>query len=134
MNSDYQKKYLKYKGKYLSMKESNSDVLQNNQKGGEAHYTIIRKDGNAISYPNGFPNLQTNGDYHIIHAYDETLEANRMMTAKLEQLNTWVTQTFNHELPQQGDNIINKAGNIWQSDQKQNFINLVNWLNDPTNN
>jgi hypothetical protein len=104
------------------------------KKGGERHEFSIRKDDNTISFPNGFPNLDINGDYHIIHAYDDTLISTRNKSAKLDQLQMWLTQTFQYTLPPNGNGLINKAANIFNSDQKEDFIALVNWLNDPNDN
>tara|TARA_B100000902_G_C27029645_1_gene773792 strand:+ start:314 stop:706 length:393 start_codon:yes stop_codon:yes gene_type:complete len=128
-NIDYKKKYLKYKNKHIL----NTKI---NQKGGERHETVIRKDGDNISFPNGFPNLQTNGDYHIVHAYDETLTSSRTMSEKVNILNVWLTQTFPGAggPPQDNNDHINKAYNIYNSDQRQNLIDLVNWILDPTDN
>lgn len=124
---DYKKKYLKYKKKHILSKKIN-------QKGGESHQSVIRKEGDNISFPNGFPDLQTNGDYHVIHAYDEQLSSSRVMDAKIQQLNTWLNFTFPQALPPAGNNIINKAASIYTSDQRQNIIDLVNWLVDPRDN
>ena len=122
----FEQKYLKYKKKYILAKKSNTL----NQKGGEAHYSSIRKQGNVISFPNGFPNLVTNGNYHIIHAFDQLYTSKQNKSLKIEELNMWVNQTFNNGLPPQGNDIINKVANIWQSNQRQDLIDLVNWLND----
>ena len=124
---DYKKKYLKYKKKHILNKKIN-------QKGGENHQSVIRKDGDNISFPNGFPDLQTNGDYHVIHAYDEQLTSSRVMNAKVRQLHTWLNFTFPQATPPQGDNNVNKAAAIYTSDQRENIIDLVNWILDPIDN
>ena len=122
---DYKKKYLKYKSKHIL----NTKI---NQTGGERHHSVIRKDGNNISFPNGFPNLQTNGDYHIVHAYDERLTSRITINNKVEQLQLWLTHTFQGQPPPQGNNTINKAYNIYNSGQRQDLIDLVNWILDPS--
>ena len=94
---------------------------------------IINKNNDIISFPNGFPNLEKNGDYNIVHQYDEKLEAYRVMQAKLEQLHMWLNVTFeNYGKPPLGNKNINKALDIFESDKKQNFIDLITWLRDPT--
>lgn len=117
-----------------STKRRTTGKYLNKKKGGERHESSIRKEGKIISFPNGFPELKLNGDYHIIHAYDDTLISIRNKSDKLNQLQMWLTQTFQYTLPQNGNGLINKAANIFNSDQKENFIALVNWLNDPNNN
>jgi hypothetical protein len=123
-SKDYKSLYIKYKSKHIL----NTKI---NQKGGERHHLAIRKDGDNISFPNGFPNLQTNGDYHIVHAYDERLTSRITINEKVEQLQLWLTHTF-QEPPPQGNNIINKAYNIYNSGQRQDLIDLVNWILDPS--
>ncbi len=124
-NFDYKTKYLKYKKKYLDLK--------NNQTGGEIHYQAIRKDGNTISFPNGFPDLSTNGSYNIVHAFDQELMANQNKLLKLEQLKTWVTQTLPEGQPPaiMGEDYLRKTWNIYNSANRQDFIDLINWLDNP---
>ena len=80
------------------------------------------------------PPLNTRGDYHIIHAYDQTLYESNIKNMKLKQLETWLIYTFPGQLPPDGTNNINKAANIYNSDMRQNFIDIINWLNDPHDN
>ena len=57
------------------------------------------------------------------------------MKNKLDQLNTWLSQTFNYPpLPLDGVANVNKAARIHNSAQKQELIDLVNWLLDPRDN
>ena len=128
-NFDYKTKYLKYKTKYISLKN-------NSQAGGERHNNIIRKDGNIVTYPEGFPDLSSNGDYHVVHAYDPVVNSDRNKLSKIEILQVWVNQTFPQAGQPPGDlgEHINKTWNLYNSDVKQDFIDLVNWLNDPTDN
>jgi hypothetical protein len=99
----------------------------------------IRKDNNIISFPNGFPILEVNGDYHIIHAYDKSITNTQIMNDKLNQLNIWINTTFptitnNDEINLfDGSDNINNAFRIWNTN-KNDFISIVNWLNDPTYN
>ena len=103
-------------------------------KNNGVYYNIIRKDDKKISFPNGFPNLEKNGDYHIIHAYDPSLTSDRIMRSKINQLNTWLKDTFQSGIPIEGDNNINKAARIYNSEQKYNMTELINWLLDPSDN
>ena len=113
----------------------NSNNYRNNKLSNDTlHYNIIRKDDKNISFPNGFPNLKKNGDYHIIHAYDPSLTSDRIMRSKINQLNTWLKDTFQHGVPMQGNDNINKAGKLYMSKEKQNFMDLINWLLDPEDN
>ena len=114
-------KYLKYKQKYQQLKL--------NQKGGEKHNNAIRKDGPAITFPNGFPNLQTNGNYNIVHEYDASEFRKRQIIENVELLQLWVTATFNYgdDVPP-GDDGINKAYAIYNSVRRDDLIALVNWL------
>ena len=126
-DSTFKKKYLKYKKKYIL----------NKQKGGERHQAVIRKSDNEVNFINGFnlENLVTNGDYHIIHAYDEELRSSNIMKNKIDQLNLWLSTTFTFgNLPLEGNENINKSARIYNSNQKQELIDLVNWFLDPKDN
>lgn len=101
------------------------------------HKAVIRKSDNQVNFINGFnlQNLVTNGDYHIIHTYDEQLRSSNMMKNKIEQLNLWLNTTFTFgDLPLDGNENINKSARIYNSNQKQELIDLVNWLLDPKDN
>ena len=96
----------------------------------------IRKDNENISFPNGFPELKVNGDYHIIHKYDTNLNNSRVMKEKLEQLNTWMKFTFPSQLPPEtleNENCLN-ASKIYSSDFKDEFNKIIDWLLDPKDN
>lgn len=105
-----------------------------NKNNDGVYYNIIRKDDKEISFPTGFPNLDKNGDYHIIHSYDPSLTSDRIMRAKINQLNTWLKGTFPGGTPNEGNNNINKAAKLYNSKEKQNFMDLINWLLDPNDN
>ena len=62
------------------------------------------------------------------------IDSNRVMKAKLDQLDTWLTQTFEHCEPPHGDDNINKASRLYKSEYKQDFKDLINWLKDPNDN
>ena len=128
-NFDYKTKYLKYKTKYISLKN-------NSQAGGERHNNIIRKDGNVVTYPEGFPDLSANGDYHVVHAYDPVVNSDGNKLTKIADLYGWVTQTFPlvGGPPAGEGEFFGKTWNVYNSDVSQDFIDLVNWLNDPTDN
>lgn len=98
-------------------------------------YNVIRKDGDIISTKLDLSKMKVNGDYHVIHSYDPKYVANRVMKEKLQQLDMWVNQTFNcaGEPPVADDNI-NKAFKLCNSDNKQDFIDIVNWLMDTKDN
>ena len=120
-NIDYKYKYLKYKKKYILNKKIN-------QNGGEFHNSVIRMENGKVTYPNGFPELKTPGDYHIIHAFDKKFMSYRAMNNKVRQLSTWLNTTFKYSKPPAGNAIINKAYAIYNSGQKQDIIDLVNWI------
>ena len=46
----------------------------------------------------------------------------------LDQLKIWLEVTFNHVIPPKDDNIINKAYNIWNSEYKEDLLNLIEWI------
>jgi hypothetical protein len=107
---------------------------KNKQRGGELHRNAINKNRTTISFPNGFPNLQTNGDYHIIHAYDPILSG--VKAGKIETLNQFLTETFvqpNMPFPSnpRSNNIIDCAYRIATSNNAADFKILIDWLNDP---
>lgn len=56
------------------------------------------------------------------------------MNSKVRQLHTWLNFTFPQATPPPGDNDVNKAAAIYTSAQRQNLIDLVNWILDPINN
>jgi hypothetical protein len=118
-----EKKYLKYKNKYKQLKLS--------QTGGERHNAAIRKTNNTITFPNGFPNLHANGDYNVIHSYDQESVNDERRLGNLRQLNTWLTTTFlqpsaNGPIP--GNEPINKAYRIFTSDRRDDLLDIMEWL------
>lgn len=62
------------------------------------------------------------------------IDSNRVMKAKLGQLNTWLTQTFEHCEPPHGDDNINKASRLYNSEFRKDLIDLVRWLQDSEDN
>ena len=62
------------------------------------------------------------------------IDSNRVMKAKLNQLDTWLTQTFKYGEPPRGDDNINKASRLYKSEYKQDFKDLIDWLKDPNDN
>ena len=62
------------------------------------------------------------------------IDSNRVMKAKLGQLNTWLTQTFEHCEPPHGDDNINKASRLYKSEYRQDFKDLIDWLQDSEDN
>jgi hypothetical protein len=107
---------------------------RNKQRGGEIHHNAINKTGRAISFPNGFPNLQTNGDYHIIHAHDPILS--NVKANKLAQLHEWLTETFLYPYNSNphSNETVDCAYRIATSKNAADFKILIDWLNDPRNN
>jgi hypothetical protein len=98
------------------------------QRGGKVHIRAIRKDDSGISFPGGFPNLTTNGDYNIIHVHDPSI----LKLDKLNQLNDWLTATFLHvrnisDIPKESANV--RAA--YKLSQTQEFKTLMTWLNSP---
>ena len=94
----------------------------------------IRKDDDKISFPKGFPDLKVNGNYHIIHRYDNSINKDRILNDKLNQLNMWLKQTFPVELPPQSENNVYFASKIFNSENKNDFIKIIDWLLDPKDN
>lgn len=64
------------------------------------------------------------------------IDSNRVMKAKLNQLDTWITQTFKYSEPPPGEDYvnINKALNLYKSEYKQDFEGIIAWLKDPNDN
>lgn len=62
------------------------------------------------------------------------IDSNRVMKAKLDQLDTWLTQTFEHCEPPHGDDNINKASRLYNSEFRKDLIDLVRWLQDSEDN
>jgi hypothetical protein len=104
------------------------------QNGGERHKEVIRKEGKAISFPNGFPELSTPGDYDLIHAYDSEQKKLETLKKKSEQLNTWLTSTFPlsaanpNQTDAQSNQPISLARKLFDSAYKTEFLALVDWL------
>ena len=100
---------------------------KNKQRGGEIHQKAISKNRTAISFPKGFPNLQKDGDYHIIHndVYDPNDPRFSSIRAdKLERLNRWVGSTFldpEFSNNSNSDHIINSAYRIAISRNAEDF-------------
>jgi ribosomal silencing factor RsfS len=94
-------------------------------------YNIIRKDGDKIISNLDLSKMKSNGDYYVIHAYDSS----KVMRAKLNQLDTWLKHTFQYgNEPPKADDNINKAFKIWNSENKKNILDLIDWLKDPKDN
>ena len=96
----------------------------------------IRKDNCIVSFPNGFPDLKVNGDYHIIHKYDKSLNDSRIMREKLKQLDTWMKNTFPTQLPPKTmeNEICYNASKIYSSNLRNELNKIIDWLLDPTDN
>ena len=110
------------------------------QKGGERHMSMIRKEGDKISFPSGFPVLETNGDYHIIHSEDAQSNKERIQLGKLNVLNMWVDMTFDDDTDvliaealsdeNSTDPIILARRLFYNNDTNMDFRALVFWLNE----
>lgn len=141
LKSRKNKKHNRGKKFKKNIKKSRKNKRSKIQNGGERHANFIRKDGDAITLSNGFSNLTANGDYHLVHQYDPVEVAHRAKQRKLEQLQTWVSQTFPGQINAEGNlNAVpqdyvsgRSAANIYENHQ-QDLISLVNWLNDPRDN
>ena len=124
-----------------NIKKSRKNKRSKIQNGGERYDNFIHKNGNDIQIMNNLNDLTENGDYHLVHQYDPVEVARRTKQGKLEQLQTWVFQTFPGEINAEGnlnevsqDNVsMRSAVNIYENHQ-QDLISLVNWLNDPLDN
>ena len=93
----------------------------------------IRKNNNEIVFPYGFPKLVNNGDYHIIHSNDNMLRIPNIKQDKIDQLLLWLKNTFQYMNNDQDiSNLsknIKKAYNIYNSDKRNDFIEIIEWLN-----
>jgi hypothetical protein len=70
------------------------------------------------------------GDYHMYHFYDKDLGKLKKTNADLHQIvNVFFPYTFEYGKPPPGDRLISLAWIIYDSDQKDNFIKLVNAIN-----
>jgi len=124
-----------------NIKKSRKNKRSKIQNGGERHDNFIHKNGNDIQIMNNLNDLTENGDYHLVHQYDPVEVARRTKQGKLEQLQTWVFQTFPGEINAEGNlNAVpqdyvpmRSTANIYENHQ-QDLISLVNWLNDPLDN
>ena len=134
---DYNKKFLKYQKKYnelLQMRGGAGRPLNPNQmKISDA----LRKEGAQVTMNIGDVSNLMNGDYDLVHKYEPEIAALRIKQAKMEQLATWLNNTF----PRFGaapavasTDIIGSAARIFNSGQKEDFMRLVEWLNDPADN
>lgn len=70
-----------------------------------------------------------NGDYKLTHLYDENELKKDIKLSKIDQLVTWINQTFNYidNIPLEND-IMLATYNLNNSN-KADLIKLVNWLN-----
>jgi hypothetical protein len=75
-----------------------------------------------------YSNLK-NGDYKLTHLYDENELKKDIKLSKIDQLVTWINQTFNYidNIPLE-DDIMLATYNLNNSN-KADLIKLVNWLN-----
>lgn len=89
---------------------------------------IIRKEIDGSIKINA--KLEKNGDYYIIHAYDESLRNSINKQNKLNQITTWLNTTFKYNIPEQDNTIASKVAQIYKSDMKHNLIDIINWLNN----
>ena len=102
-----------------------------NQKGGELHKGAIRKEGNSIIFPSGFPVLTAAGNYDIIHQYDSQKSKNEIVVAHVDLLHQWVSSDIllNEPMVGNSDDPINLAKKIYVTDKKE-ILALVNWLHE----
>jgi hypothetical protein len=78
---------------------------------------------------NEISNLK-NGDYKILHLYDETELKKNIKLSKIDQLIVWVNQTFKYT---NNNNLINNeiiiaVHNLFNSNEKD-LVTLIEWLN-----
>ena len=78
--------------------------------------------------------MEENLEQRLLKSQQELIDSNRVMKAKLGQLNTWLTQTFEHCEPPHGDDNINKASRLYNSEFRKDLIDLVRWLQDSEDN
>ena len=127
--------------KKISTKRRTTREYLKKKKGGERHNNAIRKNDNQIILENGFYDLKTNGDYHIIHAYDETIFNSKQ--SKLDQLLTMLTTTFpmiqnDSILLSNQDEMPGIIYKVWlkleNDNERKNLVDIIKWLNDPKDN
>jgi hypothetical protein len=119
---DYKSKYLKYKSKYKS--------IQGGQIGGKI-YHFMRKTDQVIEFPNGFSKLNSDGYYDLTHEKDENIIKNDILINKIKKLQDLVKTQGQFNADYTTHEKI--ALQIYNSPQKALFIQLVKWLNEPTN-
>lgn len=119
---------------------------QNNLQEEKNGVTLTQKVETGTSYVGGTMNVSNgtvtitvpsglrNGDWKMVHCYDPDANASKVKKAKLDQLITWITVTFNYGQPLQGTDMINKAFSLFNSGVKDDMIALLTWLNDPKDN
>jgi hypothetical protein len=116
----YEKKYLKYKNKYQQLKL--------NQLGG-ALLDFLHKERDTITFPKGFTELHMNGSYNLIHN-SEYYNINNTLE-KVNQLKNIIEVTLkNNPAPPTGANFVNKVSNIYNSDKRQDLIDIITYIFD----
>ena len=96
----------------------------------------LRKEGAQVTMNIGDVSNLMNGDYDLVHKYEPEIAALRIKQSKMEQLSTWLNITFpgSVRVPDQSEDTVGSAARIFTSGQKEDFMRLVEWLNDPADN
>ena len=101
---------------------------------------VMNKSDENISFPNGFPDLKINGDYHIIHEYDKKLQGSQEKQRKLDQVKVWIETTFPGTSGEDDRNYLRndltEVGSCYRIYEAhgEDLKKLIDWLNDPKNN
>ena len=69
-----------------------------------------------------------NGDYQLVHLYDNEQLKQQIKLGKIDQLVIWINQTFKYKNIPLDNSIILAAYNLFHSNN-DDFIKLVEWLN-----
>jgi hypothetical protein len=90
----------------------------------------INKEGSKITFELDIDNTRQikNGDYNIIHNYDEEQLKLQIKNGKIDQLVIWLNQTFRYDNIPLDNSAILSAYNLFNSN-KDDFVKLVEWLN-----
>lgn len=70
-----------------------------------------------------------NGDYYLKHYYDEDQLKLQIKNGKIDQLVIWINQTFKYNNIPLDNDIILSAYKLFTSNNKEDFIKIVEWLN-----
>ena len=110
----------------MSRKSVKNKKRVKTQKGGTKYKGAINKYQDVITFPLGFPALDRNGDYDIVHSYDA--DSNEKIKEHVVELRDLLTGTFpNSSRDDLKDAIQIKARDIYDA-HRQDFLSVVDWI------